>query len=231
MGDLMVGKQPFLTIVTRACQRPKMLSENIQSVLDQSCHDLEHLFLVDHTRRGIQAADRALNDQKGHVSGRYVYVLDDDCILLDPDFVQLVKEAVEDVPHGIPRLIMVKSRRPPGPPSNETIFPTKSVWAGRPVHGTTNALCYVTEASLWKRHIRQFGTHAWGGDWWTLQAILRTDPVVIWLDRIVAESRQLGRGQPTSFETSKGDWFGPVARKFNLEQVKGDVWRLSLWRV
>ncbi|MHA2069645.1 MAG: glycosyltransferase family 2 protein, partial [Candidatus Thorarchaeota archaeon] len=73
----------FLTIVTRCCQRPKMLSENIQSVIDQTCHDVEQVFIVDHTRQGIHVADRALALNKDRVEGEYVYILDDDCQLID----------------------------------------------------------------------------------------------------------------------------------------------------
>jgi hypothetical protein len=53
-----------------------MLGENIQSVIDQTCHDVEQVFIVDHTRQGIHVADRALALNKDRVEGEYVYILD-----------------------------------------------------------------------------------------------------------------------------------------------------------
>jgi glycosyltransferase involved in cell wall biosynthesis len=210
--------------------RPKMLSENIDSVLSQTCQDIEQLFLVDHKRSGIQAADKSLYKYREHVLGDFVYILDDDCWLINPSFVGGIKAAAEmgTVRYG---LFMVESRRPPGPPSNETIFPTRRVWnSQQPVHGTTNCLCYVANSTLWKSHIHNFGTKPWGGDWWFLEAMLHASPETLWIPGIVSESRQLGRGRPDSFETSKDDWFQPVAEEYNLEHVKGDVWRLPLWQ-
>lgn len=222
-----MNDRPFLSIITRTCQRPKMLSENIASVKAQTCHDVEQLFLVDHTRKGIQAADRALHEHGGQVRGRYVYILDDDGILIHDAFVEMVKGVVEDNSPS-PSVVMVKSRRPPGPPSMQPIVPTPQAWNSRNLyHGACNCLCYVMEATLWRTHIKQFGVKPWGGDWWTLASVLATNPTMYWLDEIVADCRQLGRGK--LFETDKADWFAPVAREHNLERITNDIWRMSLW--
>jgi len=215
---------PFLTVVTRCCRRPKMLAENIASVKAQTCHDVEQVFIVDRERKGIQAADRALNENKHRVAGQYVYILDDDCMLLDPDFVASVRKVVEA---EAPDVVMVKSRRPPGKPSMQPIVPTKAVWGGKPRHGSTNCLCYVIRAELWKEYIYMFGKKPWGGDWWFLEAVLKTKPSMYWLDRIVADCRQLGRGK--IFEQVKLGWFERVAKKQGVAKLGQDDWRLRLW--
>jgi hypothetical protein len=215
---------PFLTIVTRCCRRPKMLSENIESVKRQTCHDLEQMFIVDLTRKGIQAADRALAENKKHVLGEYVYILDDDCLLINESFVELVKGVVA-AEH--PDIIMVKSKRPPGPPSRQSIVPTPDVWGGKMRHGSTNCLCYVMKATLWKAHIEQFGAKPWGGDWWTLESALKTKPAIYWLDEIVADARQLGRGR--LFEAAGTAWWKTVATKHGIVNYPGEGWKLKLW--
>ena len=154
------------------------------------------------TRKGIQAADQALNENKHRVTGRYVYILDDDCILTDPEFIASVRDVAEAEAPGV---IMVKSKRPPGPPSRRPLVPLKEVWRGKLRHGSTNCLCYVIRADLWKEHIHMFGAKPWGGDWWFLEAVLETRPTVYWLDQIVADCRQLGRGR--IFEQVKPGWF------------------------
>lgn len=229
--------RPFMSIVTRACMRPDMLSTNIQSVLSQSCQDIEQIFIVDHTRQGIQVADKALHEYRDQVQGHYVYILDDDCILLNPDFVQSVKGIAEkewdqDAPSCIrgpcspPDIVMVKSRRPPGPPSMSSIVPTLAAWGDRRLyHGACNCLCYVMKAPLWREHIEHFGVKPWGGDWWFLKQVLATDPIIYWLDEIVADCRQLGRGR--IFETNKSDWFAPIAKEYGLEKITKDIWRLT----
>ena len=215
----------FLTIVTRACQRPQMLSENIASVKSQTCHDLEHIFIVDHTRLGIHVADRALALNMDRVEGEWVYILDDDCILINDNFVELVKDVVATENHDI---IMVKSRRPPGPPSRQSIVPTPQVWGGKMRHGSTNCLCYVMRASLWKVVVEVFGAKPWGGDWHMLEAALHREPTIYWLDEIVADARQLGRGK--KFETSSRTWWSKVTDIHpDIENLGNEDWRLQLW--
>lgn len=209
----------FLTIVTRCCQRPRSLSENIQSVKDQTDHDLEQVFIVDRDRRGIGSANRSIALNKHRVEGDYVYILDDDCKLTNPRFVSLVKGVAEC------DIIMVKSNRPPGPPSRQSVVPT--VWEGRQHHGSCNCLCYVVRAELWKRHIEGFGMKTRGGDWWFLNEVLKTGPTMYWLDEIVADARQLGRGR--LFEQVERGWFEGVAREHGLINLGDDDWRLRLW--
>ena len=205
-GDI----KPFLTIVTRCCQRPKMLAENIQSVRAQTCHDVEQIFIPDRTRQGIQKADRALGENADRVNGEYVYILDDDCMLIDPQFVESVVGIVRE--HH-PDIVMVKSRRPPGPPSRQALVPT--VWEQPLRHGACNCLCYVMRAELWKRYIEWFGKKPWGGDWWFLERVLKENPKIVWLDRIVADARQLGRGK--MFEEVEDGWFEKVMEECEVE--------------
>lgn len=224
----MSGGRPFLSIVTRACKRPQMLEENIQSVKRQSCQDIEQIFIVDRKKAGIQAADRALAEHKDRMCGAYSFILDDDCWLINDYFVQELKDFIRC--RGLLPVIMFKSKRPPGPPSRQTVFPTKEVWERRtPVHGTTNCLCYVIKTEIWKQWIEYFGIKPWGGDWHFLEQVINQGHALSWLDTFSGESRQLGRGQLFEKNVQKR-WFEKVAKQEGLVNYGGDDWRLPLWK-
>lgn len=217
----------FLSIATRACQRPQMLKENIQSVKAQTCQNLEQIFIVDRKKNGIQAADRALAENKDRMDGDYSFILDDDCWLIDDGFVERTRQFIEQ--NNYPTLIMFRSKRPAGPPSNQTIFPTKEVWGKMPLHQTTNCLCYMVKTPIWKMRIEYFGVKPWGGDWYFLEAILRDGHKPHWLDsEPLAESRQFGRGK--LFESVTKEWFERAAKKEGLVNLGNDDWRLMLWK-
>lgn len=217
---------PFLTIVTRTCMRPNFLQDNIRSVKEQICRDLEQIFIVDRIKNGIQWADRSLADNKDRVIGDWSMILDDDCWLINNRFVEHLKDFTEQNPEA--NVIMFKSKRPKGPPSNETIFPAKHIWGKMPVHGTTNCLCYATKTQVWKKRIEYFGIKPWGGDWHFLERLIQDGYELFWLDELMAESRQLGRGK--LFESAKKGWFEQVARQEGLVNLGKDDWRLCLWK-
>lgn len=215
----------FLSIVTRTCQRPRMLAECIQSVRAQTDSDIEQVFIVDRARKGIQHADKSLAINKDRMSGEWSMILDDDCWLINNWFVEHLKGFAEQNTEA--NVIMFKSKRPKGPPSNETVFPAKHIWGKTPVHGTTNCLCYVIKTPIWKKRIEYFGIKNWGGDWWLLDRIIQDGHKLFWLNELMAESRQLGRGK--IFEDVKPGWFERVARQEGLVNLGKDDWRLCLW--
>lgn len=190
-----------IAFVTRCCNRPKMLSENIASIQKSinarkkiSTAKVQQIFLVDDKRRGIHFANKALVRAIPHIDSDWVYILDDDCWLVDHKF---LLSPVFLLPHYKDEydIVFYKSKRPPGPPSGTSIMPTREVWTERvPKHGHTNCLCYLVKAELWKKHIDKFGASA-GGDWTFLKALMGANPKTVWINKIVAEARQLGRGK------------------------------------
>ena len=75
---------PFLSIVTRCFKRPSLLERNKESVYNQLDQDWEHIFIVDDIGMGMEAANKALALNKHLISGEYVFILDDDDILVLP---------------------------------------------------------------------------------------------------------------------------------------------------
>jgi len=220
-------KNFYLSIATRTCMRPGFLKDNIESVKSQSDNDIEQVFIVDRSKKGIQWADRALHENRKRMNGEWSFILDDDCWLTDTEFVSKLRLFTKENPQA--NLIMFRSKRPKGPPSDQTVFPTREVWGKMPKHQTTNCLCYAIRTPIWKQHILHFGTHDWGGDWHFLEAVLKAGHKPFWMEGPpIAESRQLGRGK--LFEPAQPGWFERVATQEGLADLGKDDWRLQLWK-
>jgi hypothetical protein len=204
-----------------------MLSGCIQSIKRQTDNDCEQIFIVDRERKGIQQADKSFVNHTHRVDGDFCYIVDDDCWLIDDRFVERTKAFIQT--NNYPVLTMIRSKRPPGPPTNLTVFPTKEVWGKTPKHQTTNCLCYIVRSDIWKKNIGYFGIRDWGGDWTFLARMLELGHKPYWLDsEPLAESRQLGRGK--LFEPATKGWFERVATQEGLECLGGDDWRLRAWK-
>lgn len=213
---------PFLTIVTRSCQRPKMLIKNILSVKSQTDKDIEQIFIVDNQRRGVLWANKQFHANIHRVNGDYVYMLDDDCRLINNSFVAQLRKATKNKPE----IIMVHTRRPQLAPKE---LPRQIHWKKRNLLklGSTNGLCYVTRSDIWKAHTQRYFINA-TGDWQFLRGMVTNKKYkMIWLDLFVAETQQLGRGK--LFEVNGGSWFSPIVKRFGIKNVgtkdKQD-WRL-----
>ena len=211
---------PFLTIVTRCCKRPAMLSLCIDSVRALMDCSVEQVFIVDKKQIGILRANLLFAQHTHRIDGEYVYILDDDTLLTNTRFVTHIREAAADNP-GI---IMVRSWRSQ---LNPHTLPNNNVWGDKEKlkMATTNSLTYVVRADLWKQHIGEYGIAA-GGDWAFLEKLRDEGHSFVWVNQMMAETQQLGRGE--NFEKCKDNWFEQVIRKYKLDQVKPGDWRLRL---
>lgn len=221
--------EPFLTIITRCCQRPQLLRRCIQSVKAQTCQDIEQLFLVDERRRGLAWANRQFDVHKDKPGGGYIYLLDDDGRLADPRFVGQVRQMATQADR--PDLILVKSLQT----NLDRVLPPDEIWnldwrrGERPARWVGSGYTFVVRsevwrANAWRYHAGQGETWHTGGDWQFMTGMIGIDVNAAKLDLVasIAERRR-GRG----FENVKKDWFGPVVRKYGLEHVGENVWRLS----
>lgn len=220
------SKKHFLTIVTRTCDRPVLLTENILSVIQQEDRDLEQIFIVDHERLGRCAADQSFVHHLDRIEGELVYILDDDCKLIEPGFVTELKEFYYG--QGMPDVIMVRSSRPQLAPH---MLPRVELWGKlkKLRVATTNCLCYVVRRDLWKKYIFTFGEHRSCPDWYFLEALRDAGLSFAWLDLVVAKTQQIGHG--TRFEAVDDTWFERVVKDLAvLEEVAPGDWRLPLYR-
>lgn len=212
---------PFLTIFTRSCCRPSMLEENIRSVMAQSCHDLEQIFIVDRKQRGLGWANACFHKYRDRVGGRYVYMLDDDNYLTDRHFVEKLKRRAEK--SNYPDVILVRVRRSF---DSGRLQPPNRIWrmkwgAGeRPDFWTGNGRCVVVRSDWWKKYVnaysggpgKQFKT---GGDWHFITTLIEQGAHFVKLPVVASDAQQRGRGY--RFECKPNvDYFRPIARKYNI---------------
>lgn len=215
---------PFMSFATRACQRPRMLKKAIKSILAQTDRDFEQVIMVDFERTGVPTANKMFGKYAHHMRGDYVYILDDDCKLIEPRFIQRAKLFVSE--NNYPTIVMVRSIRPQFKPHQ---MPHESVWGKEDKLRvtTTNALCYFVKTGVWKEHAHHFGSKA-GGDWRLLQSMRHFD--FAWLDLVVGETQQLGRG--IKFESVTGkQWFDNIINGYGLLKLDDFVYRLDPDRV
>ena len=217
-----MGITPFLSIVTHCCNRSTFLRENIKSVKAQTSREWEQIYIVDRHQAGIKQANISFYRNRSRVRGEYVYILDDDCELINPQFIEHLHESVSPQDD----IIMVRSIRPRGHPSSERLFPDYHVWGKTPKFETTNSLCYVIRADLWRAQIKAYGRGS-GGDWWFLKGCMDTGAQLSWLNLLGGEAKQLGRGAADSFEPRRAGWFEHVAKIEKLENIDQDNWRLK----
>jgi len=235
-----VAKQPFLTIVTRCRQRPKMLTINLQQTARQTDRDIEQIFLPDlstgdHPGGNVLWANRELANCGDRVDGRYAYTKDDDAVLVSKHFVEEVKRCAEanDWPH----VILVKSICAGSKLSNH-FLPDPKVWrvnweAGkRPEKWIGHGANVVVRADYWKAKIAAYKGIERGGDWHYITDLIAGIPGknirFVRLDIVASLSLQRGRG--VNFEDGcPADWWAQIAQRWRIQNYgtpeKPD-WRL-----
>jgi len=230
---------PFLTVFTRTCKRPKMLSDLIDNLKAQTDTDFEQVFVVDkvgnHSGGNVKWANNQIPANKHRVDGEYVYFLDDDKAVIYPYFIAELKEIARYAAR--PEIILVRSVLGSKSDLGHDLHfnPHDEVWSvewekgERPNRWIGHALNYVVRRDYWLDNVDAYRNKERGGDWHFGTAIT-LDPYarVVRLDRVVSASLQRGMGR--RFERCEPGWFERVAKHHGIEDLgKGD-WRLRMWK-
>ncbi len=192
----------FITFVTRCCKRPDMLRQNIESVNQQTSSDHEQIFIVDRVGRGIVWANKQLYQNRECVRGDYVFILDDDKVLYDHDFVSKAQAIAEQ--HNQPEVIMTKTKA-----CHRGVLPKDKYWERRDLLESPciNEGNYVVRADIWKKYIRHFGyPDTISGAWKFPKHFIEDNSCrFVWLDVIASKALRLSRGK---IDKSLGEnWF------------------------
>lgn len=221
--------RPFLTIVTRCCDRPRFLRRNINSIKIQTNQSIEQVFIVDKERLGRYHANQSFRYNTHRIDGEYVFIIDDDCRLKDKLFVQKVYDGVQACDNA-PDIVMVQTSRPQIKPKR---LPKDDVWGNFHnirIH-STNCLCYVVRRDIWVKYAYGFGKPA-AGDWHFLKEIWRNSSAdkFIWVPGIFSETMQLGRGKKFELKQNIVGWWEDIVAEFGIVDLGEGDWRLRLWR-
>jgi hypothetical protein len=219
----------LLTFVTRCCRRPDALRRNIESVCAQTSGDWEQLFLVDRTGRHdtdpIVWANRQFERYADCIQGDYVYMLDDDGLLIEPAFVRLLDKTAG----ARPDVVLVKMRTF-NLDQRWRVHPGPQIWdldwegGQHPPKWVGNGFCVVVRASVWRDHITHY-QYAPGGDWHFVTSLIKAGRSFARLDAVVSESP--GRGCGILFEKCGSDWWQPFPQFLDLEHVRDGAWRMT----
>jgi glycosyltransferase involved in cell wall biosynthesis len=158
--------------LTRSCQRPTELQRCINSVLNQSDPNFEHIIISDEIVHGLYWANRQIKEQAHKLQGQYVYILDDDDYITNLDFIKDFKVLIENIDTDV---IICKGTL------NEEIFP--KIWKSPlpPVRGKIAAPNLIT-----RRKIFDEFAHHWdqprAGDFHFIKAIDNAGCKFFWWD-------------------------------------------------
>jgi len=150
----------------------------------QTDSDWTQKIITDSGSHGYAWADKNIARHKHEVHGDYVYILDDDDYLIDPDFVLVAKQVA--VKHD-PDIIIVRAR---WKPFGGRVLPSRC-WGKYPEMGDIGSPCFLVKKLLWREHIEQWGQPACG-DFYFIKSLFDADCSVFWLNRVVAEVDQIG---------------------------------------
>lgn len=187
-----IRDNPFLSIITRRYKRPVGLARNRESILAQSDMDLEQIYITDNIGHGLLLANKSFGNPevKALVDGKYVYLLDDDDFIREPDMVKQLKLiALQKDPDVIFFRMIIKNNM------NGNYYPTAVCWQDRPMIAHIGGSCFVVKRELYMKYIHEFAKPRCG-DFYFIDAIYRSGAKCYWYDHLMAETGKVSRGKP-----------------------------------
>jgi glycosyltransferase involved in cell wall biosynthesis len=180
---------PFLTVVTRCFQRPQLLQKNIKSLKSQTDKDYEQIFIIDRIGKGLSAADKSLDWFKHYNSGQYIMVLDDDDLILDPQFISYIK------------VIALKSNpdviiwRGQFGNINYVLPPVNTNWGKLIEKSKIGSFNYAVKSEFYNQYIHVCRSGI-TGDFDFINKVLNSKTLnVIWTDKVFVASQVKGKGR------------------------------------
>ena len=171
--------RPFFSFVTRCYKRPAQLLRCLESIQQQTDPDYENVIIVDPVGVGVAAANGFFFQHRRRVHGQYIYLIDDDDVVVEPTLVATVKEIAAE--HDWPDMIMFRVQHANG------ILPDARVWGKKPIGGAIGGSAYVVRADVWQRHIIRFGERGiYAGDFDFIQTLFERGYRAFWCDAIIA---------------------------------------------
>ncbi len=178
------GDAPVVSIITRmhGDNRPAGFSKN-QEGISELKGDFEQIFIKDIKGLGLLAANSSFQLAMSHVKGKWVYLLDDDDYMVDPDIIAELSDIEADVVF-VRAWIDVKGGH---------IFPQENVWEKSPVAGSIGGGCFFVKKAIFDKFIHHFA-HERMGDFQFINKVFESGAKCVWLDRLVVKTFNVSRG-------------------------------------
>ena len=173
--------------------RPYMLKKCIESVKMQTNNDYIHILHRDDNTvegYGVSAANRSLIRVES-IDARYVMILDDDDMLIDPNFVKIFAKSIDG---NIPEIVFFK-----GIIKGKGIYPLPEAWGKAPTFASIASFCSAIRRDVWMNNIHEFGIPTLaglGGDFNFISQCYKNTKNHLWIDSIFAQTQKTaGRGR------------------------------------
>jgi len=181
--------RPFLSIVTRNHPgRPNLLKRCIESVEKLKDKDFQHIIIYDSEGLGIPHANQLFAKGKYRVTGEYVFMLDDDDVLISDDLVSDMKlvTSLQNYPDIIFVLMTL----------NGITFPSPLVWEkDQLIPGNIGTSCFVMKNELWQDSIDSFKTTELSGDFNFINTAFSKTSSKYWYGKTYARAFGLSGGK------------------------------------
>jgi len=141
--------------------------------------DYEHVVVEDKKGVGHDGSYQLCIDafDEGRVNGRYVWFLDDDDRLADPEFITRLKETAE-ANGGDPPVMVVRHM------NTERIWPEDRYWGKAPVRQHIGNGCMVYRRDVWRKYADLLTSHHYAGDIFMITQCWKDGVPWVWLDMI-----------------------------------------------
>lgn len=167
-----------------------MLAVNQASLRAQTDGDYEQILMIDNDGIGIENTHLELS-KLSDLRGEYVFMLDDDDKVIDPEFIATLKIVTVDQPE----LVIIKMRHQP-----DLVLPDDSHWRTAPVMGFIGCSAFVVRRDVWLAN-RQHFEPVYHGDFTFISAVYPQCKQIVWLDRIMTATQHgHNHGQPENID-------------------------------
>jgi hypothetical protein len=193
-SKVMYSDKPFLSIITRIYKRPQGLSKNQLSIDGLTDKDCEQIFITDNVGVGMLEANKAFSHTQviDMIEGEYVFLLDDDDFIVNPEMITDLKEACSSAVIGTPDVIFFRMTIKNG--MNNDHYPTEQCWLNKPLIAHIGGSCFVVKTEVYKKFIHNFG-HARCGDFYFINSVFEGGASQCWLDKLMCETGKVSRGK------------------------------------
>lgn len=181
---------PFLSVITRhLMSRPNTLIVNQASLRMQSDPDYEQIIEIDDIGRGWQFVLDMTRRGAHRAQGSYIFILDDDDILINMDAIQLWKQATQTMPLAVIHKAWI---------ADLGLMPIPAFWKHEPMIGEISNTNYLVSREIFMEYIYLVQNGRYENDFDLIEAIYQNyGNQVVWLDQVMAWSmrRSFGRGE------------------------------------